>query len=496
MKERFSKTMPRAIALMLACVMLLMCFVSCGKDDGDGKDSSSNTVQAGSDSSRLPLTVQKEDNGGKEFTIYINSQHTNDLLGDMSTRVSQIRHQINDSVEDLLGIEIVYEEALGDWSNRKTFNNAIETMALSDSSEYDIVWANMSSTLPTTMLKGLYMDVNEIDSMKTDSPWYIKNMQNEYALNGKLYGVIGDASFTLYEQMEVVFYNKDLLADYKIDDPIEKVESGEWYMEDLFESAKNIVSTDADTYTGALGDDSVGLLWDCVAGRYITTAWNLSLVERDNTGKVYIAESPAQHLVDVFDYIFDKIDNSGGTVITPGDRATITDNFNSGKVAFALTYLGLGSIIKEASFEYSIVPVPKIDEDQSDFVTAVGSSVASIMVLKNVKDAELSGKVIEAFSYYSHYDGVPQFYDVILKLQYAKDAQFGETLDMIREKAELPFSVVFSTELKPRLTEIFQMNEEYRTIYIGASLPTFWAGNKGSWRGALDGIYEAVDQLG
>lgn len=488
--------MPRAIALMLACVMLLMCFVSCGKDDGDGKDSSSNTVQAGSDSSRLPLTVQKEDNGGKEFTIYINSQHTNDLLGDMSTRVSQIRYQVNDSVEDLLGIEIVYEEALGNWANRKTFNNAIETMALSDSSEYDIVWANMSSTLSTTMLKGLYMDVNAIDAMKLESPWYVKNMQEEYALNGKLYGVIGDASFTLYEQMEVVFYNKDLLADYKIDDPIEKVESGEWYMEDLFESAKNIASTDADTYTGAIGEDNVGLVWDCVAGRYMTTAWNLSLVERDNTGKVYIAETPSQRLVDIYDYIYDKIDNSGGSVLTPGDIKIITDNFMSGKVAFALTNLGKGSDIRESKFEYSIVPVPKIDEDQTDFVTAVGTSVVSIMVLKNVKDASLSGKVIEAFSYYSHYDGVPQFYDIILKLQYAQDGQFGDILDMIRDKAELPFSVVFSTELKPILTEIFQMNEAYRYGSVGASLPTFWAMKKGSWQSAVDGIYKAVEQLG
>ena len=67
---------------------------------------------------------------------------------------------------------------------------------------------------------------------------------------------------------------------------------------------------------------------------------------------------------------------------------------------------------------------------------------------------------------------------------------------MIRDKAELPFSVVFATELKPILTEIFQMNEEYRFNSVGSSLTTFWAKRKGSWQSAVDGIYKAVEQLG
>ena len=58
--------------------------------------------------------------------------------------------------------------------------------------------------------QGVFVNVNELEYTNFDQPWYIKDMDENYGINGKFYGIISDHSLSLYKDMSVIFFNSTI----------------------------------------------------------------------------------------------------------------------------------------------------------------------------------------------------------------------------------------------------------------------------------------------
>ncbi|MGN1128954.1 MAG: hypothetical protein ACI4T6_08385, partial [Candidatus Flemingiibacterium sp.] len=230
--------MKRKITALLLFAAMAMQLAACGS----GADNSGSTTPAAQNTDTEPivtgptLEVPQSDFGGKTFTI-LSTVHAEyeyvaeEMTGDV---VSDAVYNRNKQVEDLLNISLEIITQPGHWADKDSFNHLITASVMAQDGAYDLVNGVTVCVLPIAA-EGIFINAADLEYVNLDNPWWVQGMMDNLAVNGKLYGFIGDASLSLYKDLAVVFFNKKLAEDYQIEDPYELVRSGKWTVDKLNE---------------------------------------------------------------------------------------------------------------------------------------------------------------------------------------------------------------------------------------------------------------------
>jgi len=70
------------------------------------------------------------------------------------------------------------------------------------------------------------------------SVWDAKTM-DAYSINGKAYAIHLNPSLTLFQQPQVLFYNKNTIAEYSLEDPYKLWEQGKWNMDTFIKMCRD-----------------------------------------------------------------------------------------------------------------------------------------------------------------------------------------------------------------------------------------------------------------
>lgn len=121
-------------------------------------------------------------------------------------------------------------------------------------------------------------------------------------------------------------------------------------------------------------------------------------------------------------------------------------NFKNGNSLFLMAGLDAASTtLRDADFGYGVLPAPKWDEAQDNYLsttTYVGTLYAIPLV---VKDADMSSAVIEALAIEGYYTVAPAFFETALKIKYTSDDDSARMYDIIRDSRSYDFGRVFSS---------------------------------------------------
>ena len=110
----------------------------------------------------------------------------------------------------------------------------------------------------------------------------------------------------------------------------------------------------------------------------------------------------------------------------------VASMFNAGRVMFVTFALSDITDLREAEFEFGILPYPLYDESQTEYNNLISSIlVGSTSVPFNNTNTELTGVTLEALAYYSTSTLTPAYYDNALKTRYVRDEESGEMMDII-----------------------------------------------------------------
>ena len=93
--------------------------------------------------------------------------------------------------------------------------------------------------------------------------------------------------------------------------------------------------------------------------------------------------------------------------------------------------------------DYSILPMPKWDEAQEEYITMADGNHNALAIPVTVQNLEAVGTITEALSAESYKIVFPAYYDVALKVKGTRDPESIKMLDRIVESSAFDFGYIY-----------------------------------------------------
>ena len=140
--------------------------------------------------------------------------------------------------------------------------------------------------------------------------------------------------------------------------------------------------------------------------------------------------------------------------------------------------------------DYGIVPIPKYDKDQDNYITQIGTSTSTFFIPTTQDDLDLIAKFIECEAYFGYSEVSPIYYEAALKAKYASDPNMGQMLDIVRENATISFLFVYYSSLSETPRALFRFNSTPK-----ADLASYFTTTKRVFLNSLDDLLKTYDNL-
>lgn len=423
----------RILILLLTLAMCVGVLVGCSKEEENKKP---NDIVGGTDEEFEvdDDEIGKYDFKGAEFNIFTRSETSYEHDGSYGTdMINQAIYDRNSAVEQRFNVLINIKSMAGDWYHQEDFITALRAESMAPTGAYDLV-STHSVYLGWMGAEGMMYDLTKLPEIDPTKSYWNQNLYRELNVDGACYMMIGDIGHTLYEYITVMFVNTGVLEDRQlIENDIqglyELVDNGGWTWDVLYEMAKEVGD----------GVESYGLLMNTHALRASLVGEDVHIFTRDSqTNRFYMTSAATEHTIAAVEKLskFFRQDNMYFTA--DGDwscgEGELNPIFAAGGTLFYPQMLGQAMTIQESMGDnYSIVPLPKYDEFQSDYYTICRDTVTGVAVMNCAKDATMSGVITQALCYYASEYVTPEYYEKALKYRYNSDPKVVEILDMIRD---------------------------------------------------------------
>lgn len=435
---------------MLALLMTIAVFASCKKDTEDeettGGANTTVTTSGGGDDVEIDyralLPEAYYDNCDFNVLAVDGRQSMFEYQGDSLADADILAEAIytrNTYVEDTYGVTFSFT-----WpKSRAEYNSAVAAAVASGDCEYDLVLPDYYYGVETT---GYLQNLKQFEVLRFENPYWAAGWNDKAELNGIMYSAVGYYNLDLMSSAMAIFCNEYVAKDLKISEDIfNTVKSGNWTLETMKEYMKQ--------YTEDYGNDGVydfndtyGLGYNLWSGRAFLAACGLELARFENGTVTF--QITSQTNSDIFDAVneFLTSDNlsyyggrSGWDAFDgdKGDRKV----FEAGRALFEAYTVNYGSTVGQKFEQFSIYPMPKLNEDQKSFITPLlGSCVQGI--LKGAKNPEMSATILETLNILSYLDVRPVYYDKILKTRFQNSAEKAEIMDVIISSVKVNFEFI------------------------------------------------------
>ncbi len=450
--------MKKALALIIALLMIIPAIISCAEtppDPIETDDTSASTTAAQViETTEAPETLPPELQDtlpdvkftGETFTALVRKSTSKEFFVEDSTGelVTDAVFERNSKVEERFGITIEMITAPGDWAQMNDFISRVNNSISAQDHEFDMVMTH-NAYIQQITLRGLALDMKTLEDIDFNKKWWCQKYVENIAIDGKVYAVMGDIGYTLYEYLECVYFNKNLAAKYNVPDLYEIVQSGNWTFEKMMEYVVT-VGGDLDNDGLYTDIDLYGLSIDNQNCRYAATYWEtqMSVVSADGRRTLNL---PNERYINCYETLYNAIYNNTQVFYSGSDTYNDTKMFINDQLLFLTDKLGEAAKMRDMNSEYGILPFPKYDANQVDYVSVTRDAHSGIMIANNIENPEMVGTVVEALCMYGYTDITPAYYETTLKLRYLNDPTAMSMLDLIRDIVNFDFVCLYTVPM-------------------------------------------------
>lgn len=457
------------LSLLLALTLLLGClviFTACGEGEETLETQGNGEAQTEGEAETLSAydSVEKElydrdftmlIRGDKEEEFYV-EKYTGELLEDSI-------YERNGVVEEDFGINIVCEIE----EDYSVINQRIQTYVSSGLDEYDVYMGHKSSFNSCAQGDYLY-DMNTITSMDLTQPYWDQACRENLVINGKNYMMTGDIDPHSMLISACLVFNKSLNHELQKTEPYEMVDNGTWTMDNFLAQIKD-VTLDLN------GDGSL----EYTADQYSLTTWMMDVPFSFfyGAGGQFLSISEdglpeltydAEQVVNIYEKIYAAIiTEEAYYVMDVNQYGTNYDVFTEGRALYCdITLHKISQFLSEMEDDYGIVPIPKYDENQQEYLSFVNGASPFMMIAQTEKDPEFVGTILEAMAAYNYDKVTPNMFEIITKLQAARDPDSSRMVDYIIRNRVYDFGYY----LDMSITNIIKTNLDSATPEIASAL--------------------------
>ncbi|MCL2776192.1 MAG: extracellular solute-binding protein [Oscillospiraceae bacterium] len=443
------KDIIKYICLFIGVFLILLATACSNKPAANTNNNTENQSQNVNDASetetettaRLQPDLPVKDFGGYKFNIITSDYKADPNMPREIGAEEENGDPINDAVyarnkkiEDEYNVqinEILYA--------RDDMNTPVKKAVLAADGSYDLVCSNIyqAGILSQT---GNLLDLNQVNYLELTKPWYDQNASADLSIGHKLFYAVGDLQISNKDGTWAVLFNKHLFQNLGLDDPYTLVKGGTWTMDKFFEFAA-AANKDLNGDGVINEEDQVGIEGESFDIYALMNGAGTRLVPKDQDDLPYYAGYTSKD-VDIFNKGAAYLGDKTKTILADNYSSKYTDVwddfinplFTTDRIMFFFTSLSRVTYLRSSDVDFGILPVPKYDEQQQNYVSTISVWLASGICMPSTLGGDAldrSAIIADALSAESLYTLTPAYYDIQLKTKLTRDNESSEMLDII-----------------------------------------------------------------
>ncbi|MBQ7338528.1 MAG: hypothetical protein IJW40_08770 [Clostridia bacterium] len=447
------KTLSLRIIAMLLALLLCSCaaLISCADQTNDPSDGESspdegNGDQSGDDGqegsskppSYLPLTtydgaevhiLEWSANQAEIGSTWIPWEEIDVDEGDGDPLNNAI-YDRNGLVEETYDVVITkeYRDV-----NDDLYTTTVRTNESSGDQAYQMITLR-TFNIPTLCMENLMMDMNTLEYLHTDMPWWSQDSVHSYTMGDALFFAAPEMLLRDKGATAVMFFNQKIAADENIEDLYTIAEDGEWTWELMIELAQSVVAD-------MNGDDEINSIEDMYGLEggerdllyllYSGTGMKFADIDADGYLQLNFGDDVS---ITTWQEIMDSVMYTDFYFYNNVDKTTLSDGYSIFRMDRALFKADMVKSVlslRNMESDYGVLPIPKYDKYQDDYSSLVWMHYDSVLGIPgSCTNADMVSVVLEYMSYLSYQNVYPIFYDTIILGKSARDEQSKQMLEL------------------------------------------------------------------
>ena len=443
--------MKKQISSILCLSILVASMASCGNEGTESPIMEEQTTAPVVTEESIPLT--EADYAGANVKILTAAEQWQYLYITEQTgdAIDDAVYERNRAVEERYNVNLDYQVYNGYGAGKEAVRAALTGSVMGGSAEFDLMVGGVSYITPYAV-ENLFADLHTFDTLKLDQPWWFSYINDELDLNGRLYLGSGYNGMLSMEYAVVTYFNKQVAEDHGIEDLYTIVNNGTWTFDKMVELSKTVVS-DLNGDGKYDANDRVGILTTNDYFSFFVNSMGYLYTSCNSDGSVVLNE-PTEKLIDICDKLnealksdylidgYDSVEMLGAAASADESYEKMINLFAANQALFMSHRLAFSTRETMRNMEkYGIIPCPKYDEQQENYITALVNDVAAIPGV--VADDQMSAVLLEAMQYYTYDIVRPQYYEIALKRKGTRDDESEKMLDIIFEHTFIDFSYMY-----------------------------------------------------
>lgn len=458
--------------LCLLLVLLQAGMVACGNaeggsDSGETKSADMQTETAVESETEEADPFAGFNYDGKDFRIYTSTNIAAVSLGNSNYMIEgpeeltgdaapDAAYERNLAVEDLLNVHFTYEHL----DNRYDQVNAtIKKYITAGEDAYDLIINDMYGLSPLT-LEGMFYNILDGKYFDFSKPWWYDDFMSDVAINSNYqYMLGGDYFIDILRCSHCLFYNKSLYEKMTGDGEglYDVVLAGDWTFDafnTLVEQSYVDLNGDGKKDTGDQFGYAAFETWGPMIPFLISADPGYIARRADGYPEITINNEKGVYLLD---QLYRLMCVSDGCITSGLSEEQVVNMFTEGRSLF-IGYQRLGSLenatIREMEDGLGVVPYPKLDENQKNYVTSTRDTAEIGVIPVTVAPTELDyiSAVLEVLCRETYKNVLPVYYESSLKMKYTRDDTSAKMIDIVHDNIGNSFALAYNTSLNEILT--------------------------------------------
>ncbi len=242
---------------------------------------------------------------------------------------------------------------------------------------------------------GLMADLNQLP-VNWDNPWWNQNIRQMSTVQGKTYAANGSFIFDA-AQTWMMYYNRTIWDELQLPDPYELVNSGKWTVDKMREYSRRAMRDN----DGSGKVDSVDDRWGVFAAdgdftRALFMALGGHYFDTNEEGRVQLACNN-ERTYSIVEKMANMVQKDGS--VNKQHFANTGEEIATFAQGHALFYCYMPGVdgMKDMEDDWGVLPLPKFDEAQADYLSGVDHNATVCGVTSTNEDNfESVGILLEA----------------------------------------------------------------------------------------------------
>ena len=374
------------------------------------------------------------------------AEMTGDVIGDAV-------YERNTAVEERLGVKIVNKMTTD--TDNYTITEEIRKQVQSGSDDYTLFANSVYATIMYTA-DNLFQDMTQLTYLDLEQPYWSQGFNKAASIGDAQYFATGAICLSTYRFTFATFFNKNMFDERQIPYLYDVVNEGKWTIDYQRELTQNIYddlngdsNKDAgDRYGFITNGDQIGVdpYWSSCELDILVKDVDNYLTYGVNQERISTAVTKINQLL---------WDNEGAYSVphasADSEQETIASMFAQDQAAtVTLRLIAVESEdMRNMSSQYGIVPIPKLEEEQTTYYSYVHDTVTAYGIpLTTVGDElEMVGAFLEALAAESYRTVMPAYYELALKVKYVSDEESVEMLDLIMDNLYVDPGILYTKKV-------------------------------------------------